>query len=324
MLLIFFLDELIRNGTTSAMVFTTIYPSAVDSLFNAAKSKQMRIIAGQVMGDKNLPDYLIQSPEKAAAETTQLIHKWHNKPGTSLLYAITFRFAPTTSPELFTKIKELKDEYPDTYIHTHISENQQEITWSNELFGTKNYLDIYDRYHLLGRKTLLAHGVYLTDEEEIRLHATNTSISFCPSSNLFLGSGLFKLNNAEKNDVTVGLGTDIGAGTSFSMLQTLNNAYKVLQLQGQNLTPFKGFYLATLGGAKALALDDKLGNFKPGKEADFVVLNLEGGTPLLKRRLSYATTLSDKLFVLMTLGDDRSIMATYINGRLVYSASPLN
>lgn len=315
----FFLDELIRNGTTTAMIFTTIYPKAVNSLFNAAEKRNMRIIAGEVMGDRNLPKYLIQSPLMATQEAEQLIKNWHNKPSTRLLYAITFRFAPTTSPELFQKIMDLKQKYPDTYVYTHISENQQETKWSNQLFDTKSYLDIYDRYHLLSDKTLLAHGVYLTDAEEKRMHTTNTSIAFCPTSNLFLGSGLFDLKKAEKNQINVGLGTDVGAGTSFSLLQTLNDAYKVLQLQNQNLSPIEGFYLATLGGARALSLEDKLGNFKIGKEADFVVLNLKGATPLLKRRLSYANTLADKLFVLMTLGDDRSVLATYVNGHLAYA-----
>lgn len=317
----FFMDELIRNGTTTAMVFTTIYPSAVNSLFEAAEKRHMRIIAGEVMGDRNLPSYLIQSLEQASDETIQLIKKWDNKPNTRLLYAITFRFAPTTSPVLFQKIEELKQKYPNVYVYTHIAENQQETKWSNQLFGTEHYLDIYDRYHLLGRKTLLAHGVYLSDNEEKRMQATGTSIAFCPTSNLFLGSGLFNLAKAEKNGVIVGLGTDVGAGTSFSMLQTLNDAYKVLELQNQNLSPFEGFYLVTLGGARALNIENKLGNFQPGKEADFVVLNLAGGTQLLKRRLSYAKTLGNKLFVLMTLGDDRSIMATYINGHLAYQNS---
>ncbi|MCA0402661.1 MAG: guanine deaminase [Proteobacteria bacterium] len=313
-----FLDELLRNGTTSAMIFTTIYPEAVNSLFESAEKRQMRIIAGEVMGDQNLPDFLIQSPEIAAKETEALIAKWHNKRDARTLYAITFRFAPTTSDKLFKKIEALKKKYPDTYIYSHISENQQEIKWSNELHNSKLYLDIYDRYNLLGNKTLLAHGVYLTDLEEKRIHETETSIAFCPTSNLFLGSGLFNLMQADKNGVTVGLGTDVGAGTSFSMLQTMNDAYKIAQLQNQNLSPLKAFYLATLGSAKALNLANKLGNFSKNKEADFVVLNFSGATPLLKRRLAYANTLQDKLFVLMTLGDDRSVIATYVNGKLAY------
>ncbi|HLX53326.1 MAG TPA: guanine deaminase, partial [Aquella sp.] len=314
----FFIDELLRNGTTTAMIFSTRYPVAVDAIFAAAEKKNMRIITGKVMADRNLPDYLIESPEHAYQETNSLIKKWHQKPGTRLLYAITFRFAPTTSEAMFEKLSQLKQDYPDAYMYTHISENQQETNWSNKLFNTKNYLAIYDRYHLLGEKTLLAHGVYLSKEELDRINVTNTAVSFCPTSNLFLGSGLFNLAKAEEAGVNVGLGTDVGGGTSFSLLQTLNEAYKILQLQNQNLSAFEGFYLATLGGAKALNLDDKLGNFATGKEADFVILNLDGATPLLKRRLSKAINLEEKLFILMTLGDDRSILSTYVDGKLVY------
>lgn len=315
----FFLDELLRNGTTTAMIFATRYPVAIDELFDAAEKRNMRIITGKVMADRNLPPYLIESPEHAAQETISLINKWHEKPNSRLLYAVTFRFAPTTSENMFKEISQLKTKYPTVYIYTHISENQQETKWSNNLFHTTHYLEIYDKYQLLGERTLLAHGVYLSKNELMRMKETNTSVSFCPTSNLFLGSGLFNLTETEKRGVTIGLGTDVGAGTSFSLLQTLNEAYKVLQLQNQTLSPLEGFYLATLGGARSLHLDNQLGNFKPGKEADFIVLNMNGPTPLLKRRLSMASNLEDKLFVLMTLGDDRSILSTYVNGKLVYS-----
>lgn len=313
----FFLDELLRNGTTSAQIFTTSFPNTVNSLFESAEQRHMRIITGLVLNDQNIPADLIQSPDKASEETEALILKWHNKPNTRLLYAVTPLFAPSTSPYLFKKIEALKMKYPDVHIHTHISETLDEVKWVKQLFNAP-YLSVYDKYHLLGSKTLLAHGIYLTDAEEKRMHDTQTAVGFCATSNLFLGSGLFNLAMAEKNGVTVGLCTDIGAGTTFSILQTMGEAYKVLQLQNQTLSPFEAFYLATLGGAKAIDISDKVGNFTPGKEADFIVLNLSGSTPLLKRRLSYSQTLSDKLFVLMTLGDDRSILATYVDGRLVY------
>jgi len=315
----FFIDELLRNGTTSAMVFATRYPVAVDALFAVAEKKNMRLITGKVMADRNLPKYLIETPEHAYQETRALIKKWHNKPGTRLLYAITFRFAPTTSEAMFKTLSQLKQEHPDTYVYTHVSENKQETKWSKELFQSKNYLAIYDQYHLLGQRTLLAHGVYLDKEELARMKETETAVAFCPTSNLFLGSGLFNLNKAEQAGVAIGLGTDIGAGTSFSMLATLNEAYKVAELQNHSLSALKGFYLATLGGAKALNLADKLGNFQTGKEADFVVLDLKGATPLLERRLATTQNLEDKLFILMTLGDDRSILATYLAGHLAYT-----
>ncbi len=316
----FFIDELLRNGTTTANIFAAIYPQSIDALFAVADQKHMRIITGLDMADRNVPDYLIQKPAIAIAQSEDLIKKWHEKSGTRLIYSIEFRFAPTTTPVLFEQIEALKQRYPTVHIHTHISENKAEVAWVKQLFHTDNYLDVYQRYNLLGPNTLLAHGVWLTTPELQEMSKTKTSVAFCPSSNLFLGSGLFNLAKVTSNQVTVGLGTDVGAGTSFSLLQTLNEAYKVLQMQQQTLTGLRGFYLATLGGAKALNLEDKLGNFMPGKEADFVVLNLEGATPLLKRRLSYTDTLEQKLFVLMMLGDDRSVMATYVDGALVYSA----
>lgn len=314
----FFINELLRNGTTTANVFASTYPQSVDALFTAAEKKHMRIISGLVLSDRNVPAYLIQKPEVAIAQSEDLIKKWHEKPGTRLIYSIEFRFAITTTPAFFKQIEALKQRYPTVHVHTHISENKAEVTWTKQLFHVNNYLDVYQQYHLLGPNTLLAHGVWLTTPELQEMARTKTAVAFCPTSNLFLGSGLFNLAKTTNNQVTVGLGTDVGAGTSFSLLQTLNEAFKVLQLQQQHLTGLRGFYLATLGGARALNLEDKLGNFAPGKEADFVVLNSEGATPLLKRRLVYANTLEEKLFVLMMLGDDRSVMATYVNGKLVY------
>lgn len=314
----FFLEELIRNGTTTAMVFATRYSQSINALFTSAQQKQMRLISGLVIDDQNLPPHLLDDPNHLIQETKNLIAAWQQKPGMRFDYAISFRFAPTTTENLLAKLSELKATVPNLYLQTHIAETKEEVTWAKQLFNTKNYLAIYDKYHLLSNKTVLAHGIYLNEAELARLAKTQTTIAFCPTSNLFLGSGLFNYALAEKYKVPIGLGTDVGAGTSFSMLQTLNEAYKVLQLQGQTLSAWQGFYLATLGGAQALALDDKLGNFLPGKEADFTVLNIEGATPLLRRRLTFAKTLEDKLFVLMTLGDDRSIMATYINGKIAY------
>jgi len=313
----FFIEELLRNGTTTANIFAAIYPQSIDAIFEAANQKHMRIITGLDLADRNVPDYLIQNPKVAIAQSEALIKKWHQKPGTRLIYSIEFRFAPTTTPALFEQIEALHHKYPTTHIHTHISENKDVVKWVKSLFHT-GYLNVYAKYDLLGPNTLLAHGVWLTTPELKEVAKTKTNIAFCPTSNLFLGSGLFNLGKATEEHVSVGLGTDVGAGTSFSLLQTLDEAYKVLALQKQNLIGLRGFYLATLGGAKALNLRDKLGNFETGKEADFVVLNFEGATPLLKRRLTYAKTLEQKLFVLMMLGDDRSIEATYVDGKLVY------
>ncbi|ELW2048524.1 guanine deaminase, partial [Escherichia coli] len=212
----------------------------------------------------------------------------------------------------------LKEEYPDTWVHTHLCENKDEIAWVKSLYPDHDgYLDVYHQYGLTGKNCVFAHCVHLKEKEWDRLSETKSSIAFCPTSNLYLGSGLFNLKKAWQKKVKVGMGTDIGAGTTFNMLQTLNEAYKVLQLQGYRLSAYEAFYLATLGGAKSLGLDDLIGNFLPGKEADFVVME-PTATPLQQLRYDNSVSLVDKLFVMMTLGDDRSIYRTYVDGRLVY------
>lgn len=313
----FFINELLKNGTTSALVFATVHPESVDALFEEATQKNMRIISGKVMMDRNAPEYLLDTPQSSYKDSKALIEKWHNKG--RLQYAITPRFAPTSTPEQLRLAGKLKAEYPDVYVHTHLSENKNEIEWVKSLFPErKGYFDVYEHYGLAGDKSIFAHSIHLTDTEWASFSRTNSVISFCPTSNLFLGSGLFDLAKAEQNNVRVGLGTDIGAGTSFSQLQSLNEAYKIMQLQGAKLSVFKGLYLATLGGAESLSIDDKIGNFVTGKEADFVVLDWTA-TELQKLRYEYSTTLEDKLFALMMLGDDRNVESTYVAGELVYS-----
>ncbi|ENV35542.1 guanine deaminase [Acinetobacter gerneri] len=313
----FFVEELLKNGTTTALVFCTVHPESVDALFQAAERHQMRLIAGKVMMDRHAPDELLDTPEQAYSESKALIEKWHGKG--RALYAITPRFAPTSTAEQLQKAGQLKAEYPDVYVHTHLSENKNEISWVKELFPEqKGYLDVYDHYGLTGQRSVFAHCVHLEEHEWDCMHQTDSAIAFCPTSNLFLGSGLFPLKKAWDKQVKVGLGTDIGAGTSFCHLQTLNEAYKVQQLQGEKLSAFESLYLATLGGAKSLDLDDKLGNFNLGKEADFVVLNLKA-TALQKLRQEHAKNIEDALFALMTIGDDRNIQATYIYGQKVYA-----
>lgn len=312
----FFVEELLKNGTTTALVFCTVHPESVDALFQAAERHQMRLIAGKVMMDRHAPDELLDTPEQAYSESKALIEKWHGKG--RALYAITPRFAPTSTEEQLQKAGQLKAEYPDVYVHTHLSENKNEISWVKELFPEqKGYLDVYDHYGLTGQRSVFAHCVHLEEHEWDCMHQTDSAIAFCPTSNLFLGSGLFPLKKAWDKQVKVGLGTDIGAGTSFCHLQTLNEAYKVQQLQGEKLSALESLYLATLGGAKSLDLDDKLGNFNLGKEADFVVLNLKA-TALQKLRQEHAKNIEDALFALMTIGDDRNIQATYIYGQKVY------
>lgn len=311
-----FLDELLRNGTTTAMVFGTVHKAAVDAFFSESDQRNMRMIAGKVLMDRHAPDYLLDTPESGYADSKELIERWHNQG--RQLYAVTPRFAPTSTPEQLTLAGRLLAEYDDVYMQTHLSENRKEIEWVAELFPEQNgYLDVYDHFGLLGERSIFAHAVHLDDHECERLHGTGSGVSFCATSNLFLGSGLFNLARFERHGVNVSLGTDVGAGTSFSLLQTMNEAYKVLQLQQQKLHPLKAFYLATLGGAESLRLADRIGNLEVGKEADFVVLDLRA-TPLMQARMNNAHNLFEQLFVLMMLGDDRVVAETYVYGNCLH------
>ena len=311
-----FLKELLRNGTTTALVFGSVHPQSVDAFFEQADKLNLRMIAGKVLMDRNAPDYLTDTAETGYAESKALIERWHGKG--RLHYAVTPRFAPTSTPEQLDLAGKLFGEYPDLYMHTHISENKAEVAWVKDLFpARKGYLDVYDHHKLIGPRAVFAHGVHLCDDECKRLAETGSAVAFCPTSNLFLGSGLFDLNKLEEHGVRVGLGTDVGAGTSFSQLQSLNEAYKIMQLQGKKLDPFKSLYLATLGGANALYLDDKLGNFMPGKDADFLVLDYNA-TPLISYRMQQAKSLEERLFALTMLGDDRTVKETFAAGVSVH------
>lgn len=319
----FFLDELLRNGTTTALVFAAVYPESVDAFFEEAERRNLCTIAGKVMMDRNAPDFLLDTAESSYTETKELIERWHKKG--RLRYAVTPRFSITSSNAQLKMAGRLLKEYPDVYLHTHLSENVKEVAWVKELFPEcSGYLDTYDRSGLVGERSIFAHCVHLTDEEFQRLSQAKSAIAFCPTSNLFLGSGLFNLEQAKsaQHPVKVGLGTDVGGGTSFSILQTANEAYKIAQLRGQKVTAFQALYLATLGGAKALELQDYIGNFAIGKEADFVVLDLRA-TPLMAFRnpSPKPTTieeLADAAFTLTIMGDDRAVHATYIMGQLAY------
>ncbi|KIL04677.1 guanine deaminase [Stutzerimonas stutzeri] len=311
-----FLNELLRNGTTTALVFGSVHKESVDAFFEACEKRNLRMIAGKVLMDRNAPDYLTDTAETGYADSKELIERWHGKG--RLHYAVTPRFAPTSTPEQLALAGQLFKEYPDLYMHTHLSENRKEIEWVRKLFPERQgYLDVYDHHGLIGARSVFAHGVHLCDEECRRLGETGSAVAFCPTSNLFLGSGLFDLEKVEGFGVRVGLGTDVGAGTSFSQLQSLNEAYKVMQLQGKKLDPFKSLYLATLGGARALYLDDRIGNLQPGKDADFVVLDYQA-TPLIDYRMRQARTLEEKLFALTILGDDRAVKETFAAGVSVH------
>ena len=315
----FFLDELLRNGTTTALVFGTVHPESIDAFFEEAQQRNLRMIAGKVLMDRNCPDYLQDTPESAYADSKALIEKWHGKD--RLLYAVTPRFAPTSTNEQLAKAGQLLEEFPDVYLHTHVAENKDEVAWVRELFPeSRSYLDVYHEYKLLRSRSVLAHCIHLDDEDKQCMVETGAAAAFCPTSNLFMGSGLFDYKDLKQHGVRVGLGTDVGGGNSFSLLETSSEAYKVTQMLGKKLSAFQQLYLATLSGAKALYLDDEIGNFEVGKEADFAVLNF-AGTPLIKRRAKHCNDLHEKLFSLMMLGDDRAISATYVLGEIAHCKS---
>jgi guanine deaminase len=311
--------ENLRNGITTAAVFCTVHPGSVDALFETSQSLGLRTIAGKVLMDRNAPRALCDTAQSGYDESRALIERWHGRG--RQLYAITPRFAPSSTPAQLEAAGALWREHPECYVQSHVSENRAEIEWVRELFpGAAGYLDVYDRHGLLGPRAIYGHGIHLDEDELARCHDSGTALAHCPTSNLFLGSGLFDLKRAgdPRRPVRVGLGTDIGAGTSLSMLQTLNEAYKVAQLNGYPLSAAHAFYLATRGGAHALYLDDRVGSIAPGMEADLVVLDLKS-TPLIAARMQHVDSLEEALFVQMTLGDDRAVKATWAAGRLRHS-----
>lgn len=314
----FFLRQLLRNGTTSAAVYCTVHPQSVDAFFAVSSRFNTLMVAGKVLMDRNAPAPLLDTPTLAYEQSKILLEKWHGHGRQH--YCITPRFAGTSSPAQLDVAATLWREHPGTFLQTHLSENLREVAWMRELFPEhKSYLDIYAHRGLVGPRSVFAHCVHIDEADFQHLHAHGAAIAHCPTSNLFLGSGLFKLFDAKRADrpVRVGLGTDIGAGTSFSQLQSLNEAYKIAQLNGTPLAALRAFYLATRGGAEALYLEDRIGSVEVGRDADLVVLDLRA-TELLKLRSDAAANLEDLLFGLMMLGDDRAVRATYVAGDCVY------
>ena len=310
-----FLDELLRNGTTSAAVFGSVHRSSTDILFDEAFNRNMRIAAGKSLMDRNVPEAVRDTAEEGIKDSAALIEKWHGKG--RLSYAVTPRFAASCTPDQMTGAARLLDAYPDILMQTHLSENKEEIAWIKELFpGSANYLGVYGDHGLLTDRSIFAHCIYLEDDEVKQLASSGASACFCPTSNLFLGSGLFDLSRLKSAGVPIALGTDIGAGTSFSMLQTMGAAYKVCHLQGYSLDPFEGLYHATLAGAKALHQQDKIGSLEVGKEADFLILD-PAPTPYFDWRLKKEKSLAGRLFLYQIMGGDRSIKETYVYGRRV-------
>ncbi len=312
----FFLDQLFANGTTTALVFATAHKVSAEALFAEAFQRNMRLVTGKVLMDVNAPAGISDTAETGYMESRALIRDWHGKG--RLGYAVTPRFALTSSERQLELAGRLLHEHPGIKLHTHLSENHEELEAVHKLYpDCPDYFAVYEKFGLATPQSVFAHCLHLSPSEWARLGKAGSGIAFCPTSNLFLGSGLFHLAAAEAAGGRVGLASDVGAGTSLSLLATMNEAYKVGQLRRHRTSAFKLFYMATLGAARALRLDDKIGNFTPGKEADFLVLDAKA-LPLLARRWSRATTIEEKLFALAILGDDRAVAETYVAGRRVH------
>ena len=317
----FFLDELFRNGTTTAVVYCTVRPESAEAFFTESHRRNSRMIAGKVMMDRGAPEGLLDTAQKGYDETKALAGRWHGRGRQH--YAITPRFALTSTEAQLEAAGALLREHPDCYLQTHLAENHDEIATARRLYPqATSYTDIYDRYGLLGPRSLFGHCIHLAEAELERLSATRSIAAFCPTSNLFIGSGLFDLAllRDPHRPVRVSLATDVGGGTSYSMLRTAAEAYKVLQLRRQNLPALDAFYLMTLGNARALSLEAEIGSLAPGREADLVVLDARATPAMAHRMETVDGDLAEELFVLMTMGDDRAVRATYVAGEKVHQA----
>ncbi|RKR03470.1 guanine deaminase [Kushneria sinocarnis] len=311
-----FIRQLLAHGTTTALAFCTSHPNSVNALFERAERERMRLIAGKVMMDRNAPQALCDTVESSVRDSRALMQQWHGRG--RLEYAVTPRFAPTSTPEQLAAAGRLWQEDPGMVMQTHLCENRAEIDWVAELYPeASDYLDVYQRAGLLGPRSVFAHAIHIDDDMRARLRDGGGAIAFCPGSNTFLGSGLFDRRAAQAAGIPVGLATDIGAGPALSQLTTLSDAYKVCQLKGDTLTPWQAFDALTRGNARMLGLEDRIGRLAPGMEADLVVLD-PASTPLMARKQAHQPTLGEKLFNLMMLGDDRTIAATWVLGRLAH------
>ncbi len=310
-----FISQLLANGTTTALVFATSAMNSVDAFFEAAVAKNLRMISGKVLMDRHAPAGLCDSAESAYEDSETLIKRWQGKGRVG--YAVTPRFAPTSTEAQLDAAGALLKAYPDTYLHTHLAENRAEVEWVKTLFPQhSSYLDVYDHSGLVGERSVFAHGIHLDNQDFDRLAKTGATVCHCPSSNLFLGSGLFPLKKAINAGVNLALGSDVGGGTSLSMLSTLGDAYKIQQLQGDRLSPALGLYLLTLGAAKALGLDTKIGNFSIGKEADLVLID-PCGTDELAARAEHNSGPEETLFALSILGNQRCVSRVWVMGEPV-------
>ncbi|MET0746796.1 MAG: guanine deaminase [Rhizobium sp.] len=309
-----FYDELIRHGTTTAVAYCSVHKASADAFFAEAMRRNMRMVGGKVMMDRNAPQGLLDTPQMGYDETRAVIAEWHGRGRNHV--AITPRFAITSTPQQMEAAGALAREFPDLHIQTHLSENHDEIRFTGELYPEAlDYTDIYARYGLLGDKTLLGHCIHLSEREADAMSEAGAVAIHCPTSNLFLGSGLFPLKALARREkpVRVGVATDIGGGSSYSMLRTMDEAYKIQQLLGERLNPLESYYHMTLGNAQALALANRIGTLEPGTDADIVVLNA-AATPAMALKMEVVKSLVEELFLLQTMGDDRAIVETYVAG----------
>jgi guanine deaminase len=309
-----FYDELVRHGTTTAVAYCSVHKTSADAFFAEAMRRNMCMVGGKVMMDRNAPQGLLDTPEMGYDETRQVIADWHGKGRNHV--AITPRFAITSTPEQMEAAATLAREFPDLHIQTHLSENHEEIEFTCGLYPDAiDYTDIYARYGLLGKKSLFGHCIHLSEREADAMNEAGAVAVHCPTSNLFLGSGLFPLKALSRREkaVRIGVATDIGGGSSYSMLRTMDEAYKIQQLLGERLNPLESYYYMTLGNAEALSLAGSIGTLEPGTEADLVVLNA-GATPAMALKMEVVKTLPEELFLLQTMGDDRTVVETYVAG----------
>lgn len=314
-----FLDELLRHGTTSALVFGTVHTASVDAFFTAAEARELRMACGKVLMDLG-PEGLKDTPASGVAESEVLIRRWHGRG--RLTYAVTPRFALTSSDAQLAGAGKLLADHSGVLLHTHLAENTREISEVAARFTqAADYLDVYDGFGLVTQRSVFAHGIHLPDRSCARLAEAGAGVAVCPSSNLFLGSGMFDFAQAQRHGVRIGLGSDIGAGTSLSLLHNAGVAYQAGLFKGYRLDPFRALWLATGGSARLLHIDKDVGMLAEGQEADFVVLD-DKATPLMARRTVRAT-LDERLFALQVLGDDRAVRRTYVLGRCAWDRDAL-
>lgn len=310
-----FLDRLFQYGTTTALTFTTVHAHATDALFAAARNCNARLISGKVLMNRHAPSGLLDDGD-GNEENRTLLEKWHRHG--RLSYAITPRFAITCTADQLAAAGSLLKAYPGVYLHSHISEHPDEIATTLELFPeASNYAEVYEQFGLLTDHSIFAHGIHLSDAELDRFKTAGSRIAFCPSSNLFLGSGLLDLPRVDDHRVTIGIGSDVGGGTHFSMLATLGDGYKVNQLRGNSWHPLTAFYAITRGGAEALRIDHLVGSIAPGYEADLVVLQPREGS-LLAQRIASDASLTSQLFAYMFLGAEDAVAETWVAGQRQY------